>query len=101
MLLRTSRLSVRQVLPRGNQFQIHGYKHSYLAGAGKPSRVLVSIGATRYTDWGEHNFLQDGDLAAVILYPEAAYTHEEILSKLESRTLDDADISALCQTVKL
>ena len=75
--------------------------HSYLAGAGRPTRILVSIGATRYTDWGEHNFLQDGDLAAVILYPEADYTHEEILSKLESRTLDDADISALCQTVKL
>ena len=74
--------------------------HSYLTQAGRPSRILVSIGATRYTDWGEHNFLQDGDVASVILYPESAYSPGDILRMVEAGEADRADISVLRQTVR-
>ena len=74
--------------------------HSYLLAAGCPRQILVSIGATRYTDWGEHNFLQDGDASVVILYPEAAFSPEEILRKVESRELDDPRLSVLWQAVR-
>ncbi len=74
--------------------------HFYLVAAGRPSRILVSIGATRYTDWGEHNFLQDGDEAAVVLYPEAAYNPGDILRMVEAGEADRADVSVLRQTVR-
>lgn len=35
---------------------------------------MVSVGATRYTEYGEKNFLQDGDLAVVVVYPEDKYS---------------------------
>ena len=67
----------------------------------RASQILVSIGATRYTDFGEHNFLKNGDKAAVILYPGNKYTLEQITLKLRNNDLNDDDISALVQTVIL
>ena len=52
---------------------------SYLLEAGRPSQIIVSIGATRYTSFGEANFLREGDYSLVILYPEGKYTKEEIV----------------------
>jgi len=40
----------------------------WLAKAGRPAKALISIGATRYTDFGETNFLAPGDESIVILY---------------------------------
>ncbi len=75
--------------------------HSYLIEAERPSQIMVSVGATRYTDWGEHNFLQSGDTAIVAVYPESKYTIQEIcaLAKNPDALLNKADISALVQTV--
>ena len=75
--------------------------HSYLVAAGRPSRILVSIGATRYTAWGESNFLQNGDKAVVVVYPESKYTAEEIKKMAERGDFSDTSISALVQTVEL
>ena len=76
--------------------------HSYLIEAGQPSQIMVSVGATRYTEWGEHNFLQSGDTAIVAVYPESKYTPQEIhsLAKNPAALLNKDDISALVQTVK-
>ena len=77
--------------------------HAYLSAAGRPPRILVSIGATRYTDYGEHNFLCDGDVAAVVLYPEASYSPGDILRMVEAGGPDisaNAGISVLWQTVR-
>ncbi len=75
--------------------------HAYLLAAACPSQIFVSIGATRYTDYGEHHFLQDGDASVVILYPGSKYTAEQILQKVERRELAEEDISALWQTVRV
>lgn len=40
----------------------------WLRIAGRPSQALISIGATRYTDFGETNFLAPGDLSVVAVY---------------------------------
>lgn len=77
--------------------------HSYLLTAGKPEKIMVSIGATRYTKFGETNFLQDKDKTFVVLYPET-YSPSEILKKVEKEDFDfseKSDISALIQTVVL
>ncbi len=75
--------------------------HSYLLAAGRPKQIMVSIGATRYTEWGENNFLQDKDKALVLLYPESKYTPEEIFQIAERGDFSDPSISALVQTVVL
>jgi len=75
--------------------------HSYLLAAGRPEKILVSIGATRYTKWGETNFLQNGDKAVVVVYPESKYSAEEIHSMAEKGDFTDSSISALVQTVEL
>ena len=75
--------------------------HSYLVAAGCPSRILVSIGATRYTAWGESNFLQNGDKAVVVVYPESKYTPDQIKNMAAHDDFSDTSISALFQTVEL
>jgi hypothetical protein len=41
---------------------------AWLEVAGRPARALISIGATRYTDFGETTFLEPGDEIVVALY---------------------------------
>lgn len=75
--------------------------HSYLVAAGHPQQIMVSIGATRYTAWGESNFLQNGDKAVVVVYPESKYTPDQIKNMAAHDDFSDTSISALVQTVEL
>ena len=50
---------------------------SYLAAAGFPTKIFVSVGATRYSDFGKENFLQSGDDSIVALYPDL-YSKEDL-----------------------
>ena len=75
--------------------------HSYLVAAGHPHKIMVSIGATRYTEWGESNFLQNGDKAVVVVYPESKYTPDQIKKMAALGNFSDRAISALIQTVAL
>ena len=75
--------------------------HSYLVATGCPNHIMVSIGATRYTKWGETNFLQNGDKAVVVVYPESKYTSEQIKKMAETGDFADRTISALVQTVEV
>ena len=66
----------------------------------KPGQVLISIGATRYTDFGEHNFLKAGDKSIVVLYPESVYSAGQIKNMIKDGTVHSKnDISFLEQTV--
>ena len=71
----------------------------YLNEAGRPTRILVSVGATRYTEYGQTNFLQVGDHALVVVYPEDQYTPEEIIHRAERDNLEEDDISVLRQEI--
>ena len=73
--------------------------HSYLIAAGRPEQIMVSIGATRYTEWGETNFLQNNDKAVVVVYPEKKYTPDQIFKIVEAGDFMDNEVSALIQTV--
>ena len=75
--------------------------HKYLLDCEHPKKIMVSIGATRYTQWGKNNFLQNGDVAAIILYPEDEYTQERIISLVKSGKINDERVSALIQQVVL
>lgn len=81
--------------------------NSYLARAGYPDKIMVSIGATRYTDFGQHNFLHNGEKSLVILYPEDKYKSDDIAALVKKVCIEKAendfpaDISALAQTVEV
>lgn len=70
-----------------------------LEKANYPAQAVISIGATRYTDFGEHNFLQPNDTSIVVVYNGKTYNHDQIKAMAESEDFA-ADISALVQKVK-
>ena len=46
---------------------------AWFAIAGYPKQALISVGATRYTDFGETHYLQPGDRSIVALYDGEQY----------------------------
>lgn len=72
---------------------------SYLKG-NEPEKIFVSIGATRYTEFGENNFLKAQDEVFVILYPEGKYSHSDIINFVKE-SIFPKDLSVLKQKVLL
>ncbi|MEG9490660.1 DUF5718 family protein [Mannheimia indoligenes] len=70
-----------------------------LKQANYPTKAIISIGATRYTPFGETNFLQVGDMSMVVVYNAKKYTHSQIEEMAKLETFSE-DISALIQTVR-
>ena len=50
----------------------------HLKAAGYPTHMCISIGATRYTKYGESTFLRPNDVACVVLYNPEEYTGAQI-----------------------
>ena len=73
----------------------------HLAASGYPQQALISIGATRYTDFGASNFLQPGDFAIVAVYDRRKYTEEKVRELIQRDECDLPDISILKQRVVL
>lgn len=72
---------------------------AYINAAGNPAQAIVSIGATRYTHFGETNFLQEGDEVIVVVYDNSKYCTNPILSMANRNDLNHEGISALVQKV--
>lgn len=72
----------------------------YLVSIGSPEQIMVSIGATRYTEFGETNFLKDEDESIVILYPDK-YSNTEIKEMAAENSFSDKEISVLRQKIIL
>ncbi|MFL9627770.1 DUF5718 family protein [Aeromonas jandaei] len=70
-----------------------------LAQAGHPPHALISIGATRYTPFGETHFLKPGDTSCVVVYPGSRYSETEIREAIRTRSFG-ADVSVLLQAVQ-
>lgn len=70
-----------------------------LKQADYPSKAIISIGATRYTEFGEKNFLQVGDTSMVVVYNGKQYQHAQIVEMAEKGQFSP-DVSALVQKVK-
>ncbi|MBU3826410.1 MAG: hypothetical protein IAA31_02845 [Candidatus Anaerobiospirillum merdipullorum] len=73
--------------------------NAYLQEAGCPQQILISVGATRYTPFGESHYLQKGDQAVVVVYPEDVYSKEEIAHRVKRDNLEEDDISVLQQMI--
>ena len=71
----------------------------YIRECEYPSHFIIGIGATRYTEYGETNFLKKGDTSIVVLYDQRRYSNEDILSKVEQREFSGESLSFLVQAV--
>lgn len=74
--------------------------NEYMISINKTNQILISIGATRYTEYGLNHFLQKGDISVVVLYPKNVYKDEEIINFIKNKDFSHKDISILYQIVK-
>lgn len=72
----------------------------YLRAAGYPKQAIISIGATRYTHFGETNFLQEGDEVIVVVYDNTKHCTNPILSMANRNAFEAEGISTLVQKVQ-
>lgn len=72
---------------------------AYLQEANCPKSIVISVGATRYTHFGETNFLQAKDKTLVVIYPMDVYSKEEIMQRALKDNLEEDDISVLAQEI--
>jgi hypothetical protein len=70
-----------------------------LKANGYPKKALISIGATRYTPFGESTFLRPGDEVYIAVYDAAHYSNEAIREFASLNDLHKARISFLHQKV--
>ena len=75
--------------------------YDYLVQTGFPKKIMISIGATRYTDFGEHNYLQDKDISHIVLYPQSRFCHEDIKNMILKENFTCKEISFLSQIMKI
>jgi hypothetical protein len=74
---------------------------NWLEAANRPTTALISIGATRYTEYGESTYLQPGDDAIVVVYDARERDEAAVRSELEARTLSASPtVSILEQRIK-
>lgn len=73
--------------------------NSLIIEAKKPEKLLISIGATRYTEFGETNYLKKGDMLYVVVYNHKRYEHDRIIEMIEKNEFSLAQISVLKQEV--
>lgn len=69
-----------------------------LQAAGYPQQAVISIGATRYTAFGESHFLQPGDVSIVVVYNANQYNADEVVNMAKQQQFAH-DLSVLVQTV--
>lgn len=71
-----------------------------LAQSQYPTQAVISIGATRYTPYGETHFLQTGDTSIVVVYDDNRYNAEEIMQMASTHDLANGEgLSVLIQQV--
>ena len=73
--------------------------NEYIQACNYPANAVISIGATRYTKYGETTFLQTMDEIFVVVYNHELYTFNDIDLALTSGEYDKEKMSILHQRV--
>jgi len=72
---------------------------SYLEAAGYPEKMIISIGATRYTAYGETTFLREGDEVIVALYDTACCNADTVMESIDAGAYGALGMRVLSQKV--
>ncbi len=73
---------------------------SYIKACNNPKKLIISIGATRYTPYGESTFLQIGDEVIIALYDHNRYTLEALTDAIKEANYTQEAMSILAQKVR-
>ncbi len=71
----------------------------YLSACHQPKEAIISIGATRYTAYGESHFIQKDDEILIVLYNDTFCCPNEILKRVVKNDLEGEGLSLLRQKV--
>ncbi|WP_455755531.1 DUF5718 family protein [Sulfurimonas sp.] len=71
----------------------------YIHACDNPSEAIISIGATRYTEYGEKTFLKAGDESIVIVYDRTKVSSEDVLQSVKTSHYNNENMSVLAQKV--
>ena len=73
--------------------------NEYISACDNPKEAIISIGATRYTEYGEKTFLKAGDETIVVVYDKTQISSDEVVEYIESSKYDSEHMSVLAQKV--
>ena len=73
--------------------------NEYIHACDNPKEAIISIGATRYTEYGEHTFLQAGDESIVIVYDATKLSNADVVEMVKTSHYDNTNMSVLAQKV--
>ncbi len=73
--------------------------HDLIQKAHYPTQLVLAIGATRYTPYGESHFLQVGDESIVVIYDERHYQPQQIAEMAQQNHFAENGVIALVQKV--
>ena len=71
----------------------------YIQACENPKQAIISIGATRYTEYGESTFLELGDEVVVVVYNTKEHSGEDVLNAVKTKKYDISTMSVLAQKV--
>ena len=69
----------------------------YIAACDNPKEAIISIGATRYTEYGETTFLKKDDEVIIALYNRGDFSLQEVTKNIQNHSY--AKMSVLAQKV--
>ncbi len=72
---------------------------SYIKACNNPTNAVISIGATRYTPYGESTFLNADDEVLVVVYNHNRYRLDDIVDALKKSSYTQEHMSVLAQRV--
>lgn len=73
--------------------------NEYIQDLNYPQNAIISIGATRYTEYGESTFLQPEDEVIVILYNHEKTSYDAVMEVAKANSYDADIMSVLTQKV--
>ena len=71
----------------------------YVDACGHPKEAIISIGATRYTEYGETTFLESGDEVVIVVYNRDSLSKDDVLKSVQNSSYDEVNMSVLAQKV--
>ncbi len=71
----------------------------YIKECGYPKHAIISIGATRYTPYGETHFLKEGDEVIIALYDSNLHCKNPIMSDVVAQNYEKEGVSFLVKKV--
>ncbi len=71
----------------------------YITQCNNPKNAIISIGATRYTPYGEKTFLKKDDEVIVLVYDRKNISYKNLLVSVKNNSYDNTIMSVLAQKV--